>query len=127
MMWLFARPTTSKPTAETFPPAGRCFSRAARRRWLQKCVSNSGKDLDLSGMRLSDKDAKVIGNALKKSASIQTLNLSVNNISDAGAAAMADALKENTTLQELDLSGNDIGNEEGTEVLLDTPRTSTIA
>ena len=54
--------------------------------------------LDLSGMKIGDKEAQALGTALQTNNTLTTLNLGSNSIGDKGAQALGTALQTNNTL-----------------------------
>ena len=62
--------------------------------------------LDISSIKLSDKEATPISDCLTVNNILQELNLSNNKITSEGATKIAEAMNVNTVLQKLDLSNN---------------------
>ena len=69
------------------------------------------QELNMSWNKITNEEARMIGEAIKVNKTLQILDISVNSISDDGAAAISDGLKCNISLQELDMSYNKITNE----------------
>jgi Leucine-rich repeat (LRR) protein len=68
------------------------------------------QELNLSGIRIEDNEAKALASALTVLTHMQTLNLSRCNITATGATSLSSALSVLTTLQTLDLSGQNVDN-----------------
>ena len=62
--------------------------------------------LDISFIKLSNKEATAISDSLRITNILQELNLSNNEITSEGATRIAEAMNVNTVLQKLDLSNN---------------------
>ena len=62
--------------------------------------------LDISFIKLSDKEATAISDCLRVNDILQELNLSNNEITSEGATRIAEAMNVNTVLQKLDISNN---------------------
>jgi Leucine-rich repeat (LRR) protein len=67
------------------------------------------KELDLSGLKIGNEGAKVLGKILIDLPKLESLNLRFNGIKDFGAIAIADGFSANKILTGLNLKSNEIG------------------
>ncbi len=80
-------------------------------------------NLNLTGQKIGDEEAKQLAKALKTNSTLTTLILKNNKIGDDGAKALATALKTNKTLTTLNLSDNRI-DDEGAKALAEALKTN---
>ena len=79
-------------------------------------AGSSLRMLNISGIKLTIDNAKLLATTLETNKTIHTLNLSHMSIDDEGAVLLANVIKVNTTIHTLDLSHNQIQTE-GTTIL----------
>ena len=65
--------------------------------------------LDLSGNKLCDKCAAILGSALVGNESLMSLNLSLNSIGDTGGVTLFEGVKQNNVLRSINMSANKLG------------------
>ena len=68
------------------------------------------KNINLSGMRLTEIDAQRIADGLSNNISLEGLNIAGNHLKPRGVKHFGDLLALNTRLSRLDLGNNDVGN-----------------
>ena len=92
---------------------------------LNLILDNKIDEVNLNGIKLSNKQVVMLASAMKKNVSVKKLHMNESDITDEGVLALSEMLKVNNTLIELKLNGNNI-TDNGAEYLINALKVNNV-